>query len=766
MLALLLVVAAAAPVAAAPPPAPPAAPPTATAATIRGVVQDRLTRRPLPDAIVVVQETGARAFTDTLGIFELAVPHAGAYRLRAVAPSYTAGLWQTIEVPAAGSAQAMTLSLEPQAYRVPTVDVTADRLGGEAPQRPTRSMLASEIRRAPGGFQDPLRALQESRAIESRNDLGTLLSIRGGEPDQVLFLMDGFDVYNPYRMRIVLGGGLSLANPDIVESVELYAGGFSARHGNRTSGVIQLRTREGNRSAFRFRSTLSLVAASGAVEGPLPGGRGSWILGLRRTYYDLVVHPPKGEGTQYPYLQEAQARVDYDLSRTQELTLRASASDEGIDLISVGEGDDEDVKAEGGSATNSISLEHSARMFGSARAITRVGLLTDKTDFDLLGLSAQSVYADVETRSVRLATSHEWELASPPHLGRVGVTWDRYSSDVDWHSDTDASPSPNPSPDSLLVDDVLNYHAFFLEDLLALHTDWYLSIGVRIEDASGPSPVQASPRVALRGVLPRAVRFRVGAGQFLQYPDGIQSFSREAPLSVGPLLDLPPETAALASLGLGRDFGRLGVDAEAYTRDTRDLLVPLERTTYTARGIGRALARGLEVELTWRPQAPERAPGFFDRIDVYAAHAWIDSRFRGGIYDRWTPVSVERKHSFLGRVRMPVLGSLTFTSLVRFASGAPYTPLLGRLAWWDSADQLQYTGVWGAPFSARTEPYGRLDLRLDRGVRLFGRDGVVFLEVLNVTGRRNTLSIQWNDDFTERKPLRGLPVVPFLGLSL
>jgi hypothetical protein len=734
---------------------------------ITGTVVDRLTRCVIPNARVFVDEIRQVAVVDSSGTFRCELPKPGTYRLRATAPQYEMTEWKPVRVSQNKPHATVQIEIDPQTYRVPTVEIYGDRIRPDQPHAPTRTLLASEIRRAPGGFQDPLRAIQESRSVESRNDLGTLLSVRGGETDQILFLMDGFDVYNPYRMRIVLGGGLSLANPDLIESVELYAGGFSARYGNRASGVIQMHTREGNRLSFRSRHTLSLIAASSAFEGPIAGGRGSWIAGFRRTYYDLVLHPPKGEGTQYPYLQEAQGRCDYDVTPDQHITLRAAVSDEGMDMLFRGENpSSEDVQTDGSSTTASGSIEHVARISGKVRASTRVGILGDRSRIHLLGTEKQELFANARTTERRLSTSHEWEISSPPHVTRIGAAWDHYVSQVRWHADS-VGEALNPYPFSLDTNGSLSYGAFWVEDVAALRPEWFLSAGMRMEKAGGPFPVQASPRVALRGALPFGHRFLIGAGQFLQYPDGIESFSREAPLSIASLSRLGPERAALVSAGIQGGWKRLHWDVETYQRETNDLHVPLDRTTYTASASGQAFAHGLETELGFAsvPKA-DRDGAWHEGLEIRLAHAWTRSRFRGGIFDRWTPVAAERNHSFFAETRFPLSASVEFTCVLRLASGAPYTPLLSRVQLWDTAGDPYYRGIWGPAFSERTSPYGRVDARFDRDITIFRRRGSLFLEVMNLTNRKNTLSMDWDSELTERRPSRGLPIIPFIGLSV
>ncbi|CUT00197.1 hypothetical protein JGI17_10867, partial [Candidatus Kryptonium thompsonii] len=73
----------------------------------------------------------------------------------------------------------------------------------------------------------------------------------------------------------------------MVKSVELIKGGFDATYGDRTSSVINITTREGNKNKICASGNVSLVSFSGVAEGPTINN-GSWIIGIRRTYFDLL----------------------------------------------------------------------------------------------------------------------------------------------------------------------------------------------------------------------------------------------------------------------------------------------------------------------------------------------------------------------------------------------------------------------------------------------------------------------------------------------
>jgi hypothetical protein len=57
-------------------------------------------------------------------------------------------------------------------------------------------------------------------------------------------------------------------------------------------------------------------------------------------------------------------------------------------------------------------------------------------------------------------------------------------------------------------------------------------------------------------------------------------------------------------------------------------------------------------------------------------------------------------------------------------------------------------------------------VRIERAITIRGRRGAAFLEIINLTNRKNTVSMVWDGDLRSREPVRGLPVLPFLGITI
>ena len=66
-------------------------------------------------------------------------------------------------------------------------------------------------------------------------------------------------------------------------------GSYPQRTGDRLGPQLEFLTREGARDGFHLRAMVSMVAAGGVAEGPIAGGRGSWLASVRQSYLDWII---------------------------------------------------------------------------------------------------------------------------------------------------------------------------------------------------------------------------------------------------------------------------------------------------------------------------------------------------------------------------------------------------------------------------------------------------------------------------------------------
>jgi hypothetical protein len=138
-----------------------------------------------------------------------------------------------------------------------------------------------EIKQLPslGGKPDVMKSMQLLPGIQMQNEGSSLLLVRGGDPGQNLYLFDNVPVIYVNH----LGGFLSVFNPDIINTIDIYKGGFPARYGGRLSSVVDITQREGNRSALKGSLSAGITDVSFTVEGPTRLANSSFIVTGRKT---------------------------------------------------------------------------------------------------------------------------------------------------------------------------------------------------------------------------------------------------------------------------------------------------------------------------------------------------------------------------------------------------------------------------------------------------------------------------------------------------
>jgi outer membrane cobalamin receptor len=171
------------------------------------------------------------------------------------------------------------------------VVVTGNRqeLGVDGSQMSAISVPIAQIKAIPAlfGENDLIKALQLLPGVQAGAEGFTGFYVRGGGPDENLFLLDGVPIYNINH----LGGFFSVFNSDAIKNVTLYKGGFPARFGSRLSSVLDVRMNDGNNQRLHGNFSVGIISSKINLEGPLLNEKTTFNISGRRTYFDLLAQP-------------------------------------------------------------------------------------------------------------------------------------------------------------------------------------------------------------------------------------------------------------------------------------------------------------------------------------------------------------------------------------------------------------------------------------------------------------------------------------------
>ena len=170
------------------------------------------------------------------------------------------------------------------------VTVTAERVQDvKSSQMSATEMPIEQIKAIPVlfGEADIVKAIQLLPGVQSGNEGSSGMYVRGGGPDENLYLLDGVVLYNVNHM----GGFFSAFNTDAVKNVTLYKGSFPARFGGRLSSVLDVTANNGNNQQLHGNVSIGLISAKLCLEGPIVKEKTTFNISARRTYADLFMVP-------------------------------------------------------------------------------------------------------------------------------------------------------------------------------------------------------------------------------------------------------------------------------------------------------------------------------------------------------------------------------------------------------------------------------------------------------------------------------------------
>ncbi|WP_052346378.1 TonB-dependent receptor [Hymenobacter swuensis] len=184
----------------------------------------------------------------------------------------------------------ITLNLDSQRELTLTMQEDSRSLGnvtvrGRSDATDTReqvSILQLEPRTAkeiPSPFGDFSAILKTLPGVASTNELTSTYSVRGGNYEENLVYVNGFEVYRPFLVTAAAQEGLSFINPDLVSKIEFSTGGWQPKYGDKLSSVLDIAYKQPG--AFAGSATASLVGGTAHAEAASANRRVNYLAGVR-----------------------------------------------------------------------------------------------------------------------------------------------------------------------------------------------------------------------------------------------------------------------------------------------------------------------------------------------------------------------------------------------------------------------------------------------------------------------------------------------------
>ncbi|MXW82415.1 MAG: TonB-dependent receptor plug domain-containing protein [Rhodothermaceae bacterium] len=646
------------------------------------------------------------------------------------------------------------------------------------------------------GEVDVLRIIQLLPGVQSGVEGSTGLYVRGGGPDQNLYLLDGTQIYNPSH----LFGFLSTFNPDAIKDVRLLKGGFPARYGGRLSSVIDLTMKEGNMKRFAGAGAIGLLASRLTVEGCIVRDQASFLVAGRRSYADVLARPflsDEDEDFGY-YFYDVNVKTNVIITPRDRIYLSGYLGDDRLyQRYNYSENERDEAALNWSNLTGTFRWNH---IFG-ARFFSNV--LVGYTNYSLLATNENQYtshyVSDGEVETRQYSASYE-------------------SGIRDLHARADAEFIPNARHNlrfglggqlhSFLtgayeeihqVNDVLDYSLVTSdrrsragEFQAYIEDDWRLAPRVRLNTGihtssfliDGKTYYSVEPRIGALFRLDSRTSFKASLAYMQQY---IHLLATTSGLSLPTDLWVPatarikPQQSMQVAGGAVHSIsgGKFEISIEGYYKQLQNLIEYEDGADFFNATLGtwedrvetgRGVAYGGEVFLQkqsgrttgWIGYTLSSSRRKFDRINDGA----------------WFPYRYDRRHDAALVISHKLRPSFDISASWVYGTGQAVTLPVGHIHAedqtfvafpWGRASWLQLYSVQSSRNGARMPSYHRLDLsiRIKRTGRRLKR--TLSIGTYNTYNRRNALSIYAQRDPTGDlifKKFSLLPIIPAISYQL
>jgi hypothetical protein len=332
------------------------------AGDVEVTVEDADLEIPLEGAVILLRN-GEEFVCDEDGKARISLPDGGPAVLRIAYPGYES---RRVTVPAAGNAESageegprrITVALKLggilesrelvlEAERPGTSETKSGRSVALADRELTRT---AEI----GTIEDVMTSVKLLPGVGYSGMFNALPSIRGGDPGDLMAVLDGFYLEQPYHW----GGGFSIFDPKMVSSARLSHGVFSSRYGHTISGLLEVSSKTPSSAETELEAAVGSSAASLNLSFPLAGKGGVLFMG-KVTYWDTLVWAVKGLSrampdnetlglinsvSTAPFIRSAAVSANYRFTGNLEMKANGFFGSDGVGAAYRNVYDDEDIQ--------------------------------------------------------------------------------------------------------------------------------------------------------------------------------------------------------------------------------------------------------------------------------------------------------------------------------------------------------------------------------------------------------------------------------------
>ncbi|MBD80651.1 MAG: TonB-dependent receptor [Crocinitomicaceae bacterium] len=263
---------------------------------IRGRVIDADSEIPAIGATVVIKDSNPvkGTVTDIDGYFKLENIPVGRVSLVVSYLGYEKKVISNILV---GSAKEVFLNIGivEDVNQLETFEVVGNARTDEAINEMSiisaRQLSTEEAKRYAGSLNDPARMAGNFAGVTSNAEGNNDIVVRGNSPKGILWRLEGIEIPNPnhFADEGSTGGPINALNSNMLSNSDFLTGAFAPEYGNATSGVFDMKLRQGNNAKREYSLGVGVLGTDITLEGPFKkGGKSSYLANYRYSSLALL----------------------------------------------------------------------------------------------------------------------------------------------------------------------------------------------------------------------------------------------------------------------------------------------------------------------------------------------------------------------------------------------------------------------------------------------------------------------------------------------
>ena len=573
---------------------------------------------------------------------------------------------------------------------------------------------AASFLATPGDVNDPLKALLSLPGVTfGGGDLDEPV-IRGGDPNDNLFLIDGVPVETVFHEL-----SDSIVSPNVLRTFDLHAAAFAPEYGGAVGGVIDISLRDPSATARRANVDLSQLKSGVLLETPITDNISAYGAYRHNLAHFFLEEFERGNDVlvfQMPKSRDYAGRVMW------------RGADADIALTAFGSWDLTEEVAREETLSDVLGETETRRL--DAQSIRVRSALSDATRLTAT-LSHSRIIEDrretngafVERNATVIAFRGSVQQSIGAHQITIGVNHTHTDNKLDFRrflplcdrfeQNCGAAFAAEPAR----IDETLQKTELHAGGRLAVTDRFTAELGLHGAIDHFLDETLIEPRIGAAYQLHDDLSLYARFGRHHAAPDA------RTLLILNPLAERQEsERSTQALIGQRWDIGGgWRVQTEAWYKDFKQATLIGTRAAREITGE----AYGLDI-LIAKPVS--------ERLYGWMAFSLSEGTFT----DEATQLTVDNR--FAPPISATVAASYAFDggwkigAKYRAQSGDAFTPLVSVAV--DPATGAP-TPTFGAPFSERLRAYHRLDVRLEKQARYGFGDVLYYVDILNITDREN-----------------------------